>query len=88
MSVHWYPVINYELCAECGACVDKCKNGVYDKASTKPVVIYKEGCIDQCRGCQVLCPAGALNYYGDVGQPSANCCQSVPEAAIPSFAKK
>ncbi|WP_243145980.1 4Fe-4S binding protein [Clostridium chromiireducens] len=22
MSKSWYPVINYELCTECGACVD------------------------------------------------------------------
>jgi len=31
-------MINYENCVECGACLDKCKNGVYDKEMAAPKV--------------------------------------------------
>ena len=31
MSKKWHPVINYESCSECGACVKKCSYGVYEK---------------------------------------------------------
>jgi ferredoxin len=40
MSKRWYPVINYETCIECGACIQKCSHGVYDKEEVKPNVIY------------------------------------------------
>ncbi|MDD3306676.1 MAG: 4Fe-4S binding protein [Acetobacterium sp.] len=75
MSKKWYPVINYENCVECGACIEKCKNGVYDKALATPKVIYPEGCIDGCRGCQKLCSADAIDYVGDNGGQQTVACQ-------------
>jgi NAD-dependent dihydropyrimidine dehydrogenase PreA subunit len=75
MSKKWYPVINYENCVECGACIEKCKNGVYDKAQEAPKVINPEGCVDGCRGCQNLCPADAIDYVGDNGQQQTVTCQ-------------
>lgn len=73
MSKNWYPVINYSTCSECGACIDKCKHGVYSKESgKKPVVIYPEGCVDGCRGCQNLCPTNSIEYAGD-DKKSKNC---------------
>jgi NAD-dependent dihydropyrimidine dehydrogenase PreA subunit len=68
-------MINYENCVECGACLDKCKNGVYDKEMTTPKVIYPEGCVDVCRGCQNLCPADAIDYVGDNGEQKKVACQ-------------
>lgn len=74
LSKKWYPVINYEECIECGACVGKCSHGVYESNNIKPVVINVEGCIDGCRGCQNLCPTGAIEYVGDAdGQSSCDC---------------
>ena len=67
MSKKWYPVINFENCIECGACVDKCTHGVYEKGANKPNVIYPEGCIEGCHGCQNLCPPNAIEYVGDNG---------------------
>ena len=67
MSKKWYPVINCENCTECGACINKCSHGVYDKESDTPKAVYPEGCIDGCRGCQQLCPTGAIDYVGDTG---------------------
>ena len=73
MSKNWYPVINYENCIECKACINKCTHGVYDKTKEKPVVIYTEGCLEGCRGCQTLCQSGAIEYIGDTGATSEGC---------------
>ncbi|NLI92555.1 MAG: 4Fe-4S binding protein [Peptococcaceae bacterium] len=74
MSKKWYPVINYENCIECGACVDKCSHGVYEKGMNKPNVIYTDGCVEGCRGCQKLCPVDAIEYVGDTGSDSGCDC--------------
>lgn len=86
MAKHWYPVIDILACTECGACVNFCRHGVYDKGkSPVPVVVHPDGCVDRCRGCQRNCPAGAIAYAGDTGArsdaPPACCCDPEPEAA-------
>ena len=74
MSKTWYPVIDNENCIECGACTDKCKNGVYDlKKAPAPVVIFTEGCIQGCHGCGNLCPSGAITYFGEQGEKGDDC---------------
>jgi NAD-dependent dihydropyrimidine dehydrogenase PreA subunit len=71
MSKTWYPVINYEKCAECGACVNKCTHGVYNKEKApRPVVVKPEGCVQGCKGCGKLCPNDAIEYFGDVSRQS------------------
>ena len=73
MTKKWYPVINYGECIECGVCIEKCKNGVYDvEKAPRPVVVYPEGCIGGCSGCGELCPSGAIEYFGDTGDEE-NC---------------
>lgn len=67
MSEKWYPVINYEKCIECGACVEMCPNGVYEKDTMHPNVIHPENCCDGGKGCQSKCPAEAIEYVGDTG---------------------
>ena len=76
MTKEWYPIINYETCTECGACVEKCTHGVYQKETKKPQVIYIEGCIDQCRGCQKLCPSGSIAYFGDACNIDGCACKT------------
>lgn len=74
MSKTWYPVINYEECIECGACLEKCKHGVFFKRDgNRPVVVYPEGCVQGCRGCGNLCPVGAIAYVGDTGGSDGSC---------------
>ena len=74
MSKSWYPMINYELCTECGACIEKCSHGVYKQGSARPVVSNPEGCIEGCHGCGNLCPAGAIDYAGENnGSNSCGC---------------
>lgn len=66
MSKKWYPVIDVPVCIECGACMNFCKNGVYDKSKApSPVVINPSGCIEHCHGCQKQCPTGAISYVGE-----------------------
>lgn len=65
MSKTWYPIINNENCVACGACMDKCSHGVYSREDGKPVVTGPDGCVEGCHGCQSLCPADAITYFGD-----------------------
>ena len=74
MAKAWYPMINYEMCAECGACVDKCTHGVYNKEKyPRPVVVFPDGCIQGCKGCGSLCPSGAIEYFGDTQSKPDDC---------------
>jgi NAD-dependent dihydropyrimidine dehydrogenase PreA subunit len=73
MAKAWYPMINYEKCAECGTCVDMCARGVYDKQKApRPVVVYPEGCVQGCKGCGDRCPSGAIEYFGDTANEPAD----------------
>ncbi len=77
MSKTWYPVINDELCTQCGACTNKCSHGVYHPGKApRPVVVKPEGCIQGCHGCGNLCPNGAIEYFGDptVKGGTCECC--------------
>jgi len=66
MAKMWYPVIDYVACLECGACIEKCPHGVYDREkSPSPIVVNPDNCIDKCHGCGNLCPVGAITYVGD-----------------------
>lgn len=77
MAKNWYPVIDEEKCIRCDACFNKCSKGVYEKKEDNMiVVIYPEGCVDQCRGCQSLCPADAIEYYGDLSSAQNECCNN------------
>jgi len=82
MAGVWYPVIDYMLCEECGACINKCGHGAYDKTKfPSPVVTDPEVCVDHCHGCGNLCPQGAITYIGEDtgwtppnGRPVADAC--------------
>ena len=66
MAENWYPVIDRDLCGECGACIAMCGHGVYDRgAAPKPQVVNPVGCVDHCHGCGTRCPAGAITYFGE-----------------------
>lgn len=74
MAAAWYPMINYEKCIECGACVDMCPNGVYDKEKhPRPAVVFPGGCVQGCKGCGSQCPSGAIEYFGDTGGNAEGC---------------
>ena len=68
MSDKWYPMIDYDKCIECGACVAMCPNGVYEKDTMRPDVIHPENCCNGGKGCQSKCPTDAITYAGDSGE--------------------
>ena len=74
MSKGWYPIIDYDKCVGCMACNDMCRHGVYkpDAEQEKPKVVYGMGCVYGCHGCERLCPAGAIHYFGDDGTLDIN----------------
>ncbi len=69
MSQTWYPVIDYDKCIGCMVCNDMCKHGVYKpkEDGSAPKVVYGNGCVHGCHGCEKACPVGAIHYHGDNG---------------------
>ena len=59
----WYPVIDYERCANCMRCRDFCLFGVYSLDDAGRVVARRpDACKDGCPACARLCPAGAIMF--------------------------
>lgn len=81
MAKTWYPVIDYIVCIECGACINKCTHDVFNKEKApSPIVINPKNCIDHCHGCGNLCPDGAITYVGeDTGWIPQNSSLSLNE---------
>ena len=75
MSLNWYPVINEAKCILCGACIQKCRHGVYDSFSEMPHVIHPENCIEGCHGCQNKCKSDAITYFGDSKKQASCGCE-------------
>lgn len=66
MSKTWYPVIDYEKCISCLACVNFCPHNVYEEKDGKPIVVRPEECVDFCKGClKGACPSEAISFVGD-----------------------
>jgi len=66
MTKNWYPIIDYDKCIGCLTCFNFCPNGVYIVGEDgKPKVANPDNCVELCRGCQKICPAGAIRYYGE-----------------------
>ena len=75
MSKDWFPVIDYEKCIECGACVEMCPSDVYNKElHPHPVVINPNGCGTGCSGCGSACPTEAIRYETTIADEMAGCC--------------
>ncbi|MDZ7798690.1 MAG: 4Fe-4S binding protein [Patescibacteria group bacterium] len=58
----WFPRIDKDKCTQCLACVNFCANGVYAEKNGKPAVIKPENCVIGCRGCEKICPVGAISH--------------------------
>jgi NAD-dependent dihydropyrimidine dehydrogenase PreA subunit len=65
-KIVWHPIINYEKCISCGKCVDFCHAkafGCEEKEGEKKTVVKDlNACVVMCRGCEDICPAGAITH--------------------------
>jgi NAD-dependent dihydropyrimidine dehydrogenase PreA subunit len=65
-KIPWYPTIDYEKCLSCGKCADFCHVktfGVKEENGKKKTVVQNlNSCIVFCRGCEDICPAGAISH--------------------------
>jgi len=59
----WYPVIDYERCANCLQCLEFCLFGVYDADdSGRLIVTNPDACKPGCPACSRVCPARAIMF--------------------------
>jgi NAD-dependent dihydropyrimidine dehydrogenase PreA subunit len=65
-KIPWCPTIDYENCTSCGKCADFCHMKVFaseEKDGKKRTVVKNpNGCVLFCRGCDDICPAGAITH--------------------------
>ena len=62
--IPWYPVIDEELCSNCGLCVKACKHGTYvlSEDPKKVTVANPYHCEVYCESCRFQCPVGAISF--------------------------
>lgn len=66
MTKTWYPIIDYDKCIGCLACVKFCPHEVYTVKGGKPFVAKPENCVEFCRGCQRgACDNDAISYNSE-----------------------
>ncbi len=65
-AIPWYPTIDYEKCMSCGKCVDYCTLGTYafeeENEKKRAVVKNPYNCVVLCKGCDDICPRGAIKH--------------------------
>jgi NAD-dependent dihydropyrimidine dehydrogenase PreA subunit len=65
-KIPWAPKIDYEKCITCGKCVDFCHMGSFrfeEKEGEKRTVVKNpNACVVFCRGCEDVCPVGAITH--------------------------
>ncbi len=64
-QINWHPTVDPEKCTACLTCVNFCKQGVYAVEDGKPAVKHPENCVVGCRGCDTVCPMGAISHPSD-----------------------
>jgi len=61
-EIPWYPKINYDLCSNCGICLEKCDHKVFAHEGDKVVVAQPYECLVGCESCRHRCPVGAISF--------------------------
>jgi len=83
-KIVWYPIIDYEKCNTCGKCVDFCHvkafGGEGKGKKKKTVVANQNACVVMCRGCEDICPAGAISHPSE--EETEKSIKKLQEAAL------
>ncbi len=61
-EIPWFPVINQDLCDNCGTCIDFCSNGVFALDDIETKVVAPFNCVVGCSSCQLQCPKEAIHF--------------------------
>ncbi len=65
-KIPWSPKIDYDKCIICGKCVDFCHNKTFvfevKDGKKRTVVRNTNACVVFCRGCEEICPVGAITH--------------------------
>ncbi len=81
VSARWYPVIDYDRCANCLECLNFCLFGVFGlDASAAVHVEQPDACRPGCPACARVCPSGAI-MFPEHADPTISGKQSAKPAA-------
>lgn len=61
-DIDWFPIIDYEKCVGCMACVKKCSQEVFAEKDGWPDVVNPKNCVVGCTGCEPVCPQKAISH--------------------------
>jgi NAD-dependent dihydropyrimidine dehydrogenase PreA subunit len=64
-QIPWDPKIDYTKCTTCGKCVEFCHQTAFkmeQKNGKKQTTVNPDQCVVFCRGCEDICPAGAITH--------------------------
>jgi NAD-dependent dihydropyrimidine dehydrogenase PreA subunit len=70
--VPWFPMIDYDRCANCKQCLNFCLFGVYQLSEAGQVQVRNPaGCKTNCPACARMCPQEAI-IFPKYGEPPIN----------------
>ncbi len=82
-KIPWDPKIDYEKCVACGKCVDFCHMGTFklkEVEGKKLTLVNPNRCVVFCRGCEDICPAGAISHPSE--EETRKTIEKLQEAAL------
>jgi len=65
-KIPWDPKIDYNKCTTCEKCVEFCHMTAFKTKTIndkkKTIVVNPNKCVVFCRGCENICPQGAISH--------------------------
>lgn len=61
-EIPWYPIIDEDLCNNCGACMDFCSNDVFAEGDLSTIVANPYNCVVGCAACKTECETEAISF--------------------------